>query len=238
MSDRDNSRDHVSEEQLHAFVDGELDSAEKNRLFELADNAPDIDTQLCEYRKLKDMLRHAYAHPPRPPDSRQSAAGKGATSLRLVAGIALLVAGGVAGWIAHGPLEAPRPAQPSPAVAAASQPAQPDRLLLHVASSDPASLEAALDIAERAVAEGTGRQVEVVANEGGLDLLRSDVTPFADRVAELSEKQVLFFACSTAIQRLREKGVDVRVLPQANVEFSALDRVVMRLREGWEYEKI
>ena len=61
---------------------------------------------------------------------------------------------------------------------------------------------------------------------------------FAERVAELSERQVLFFACSTAIQRLRDKGVEVRVLPQANVEYSALDRVVLRLQEGWAYQKI
>jgi intracellular sulfur oxidation DsrE/DsrF family protein len=224
-------RDYVSEQQLHAFVDGELDSTEKNRVFELAESAPDIDTQLCEYRKLKDMLRHAYADPPRPAPARPFGGGRGGKSLRLVAGVALLAVGALAGWIAHGPTGPGTSLQPG-------VPAQSDRLLLHVASSDPASLEAALDLAERAISDGSGRQVEVVANEGGLDLLRSDVTPFAGRVAELSERQVLFFACSTAIQRLRDKGVEVRVLPQANVEYSALDRVVLRLQEGWAYQKI
>ncbi len=226
--------DHPSEEQLHAFVDGELDSVEKNRVFELAEGAPEIDAQLCEYRKLKDMLRHAYSEPPRP-SPRPFASSRGAAGLRLVAGIALLAAGGVVGWLAHGP-----PAgEPSDASrTAANVPAQADRLLLHVASADPASLEAALDLAERAISEGSGRQVEVVANEGGLDLLRADVTPFADRIAELAEQDVVFFACSTAIQRLRDKGVDVRVLPQANVRYSALDRVVLRLQEGWQYQKI
>jgi intracellular sulfur oxidation DsrE/DsrF family protein len=224
-------RDYVSEQQLHAFVDGELDSTEKDRVFELAESAPDIDTQLCEYRKLKDMLRHAYADPPRPAPARPFGGGRGGKSLRLVAGVALLAVGALAGWIAHGPTGPGTSLQPG-------VPAQSDRLLLHVASSDPASLEAALDLAERAISDGSGRQVEVVANEGGLDLLRSDVTPFAGRVAELSERQVLFFACSTAIQRLRDKGVEVRVLPQANVEYSALDRVVLRLQEGWAYQKI
>jgi intracellular sulfur oxidation DsrE/DsrF family protein len=237
-------RDYVSEQQLHAFVDGELDSTEKNRVFELAEHAPDIDTQLCEYRKLKEMLRHAYADPPRPSPARPFGGGKGSMSLRLVAGFVLLVVGALAGWIAHGPIgpdaggQAGAPAASGPIAAASGVPAQSDRLLLHVASSDPASLEAALDLAERAIGDGSGRLVEVVANEGGLDLLRSDVTPFAERVAELSERQVLFFACSTAIQRLRDKGVEVRVLPQANVEYSALDRVVLRLQEGWAYQKI
>ncbi len=237
-------RDYVSEQQLHAFVDGELDSTEKNRVFELAERAPDIDAQLCEYRKLKDMLRHAYADPPRPALARPFGGGRGGTSLRLVAGVALLAVGALAGWFAHGPAspgaggQVGVPAVSDPLAATPGVAAQSDRLLLHVASSDPASLEAALDLAERAISDGSGRQVEVVANEGGLDLLRSDVTPFAGRVAELSERQVLFFACSTAIQRLRDKGVEVRVLPQANVEYSALDRVVLRLQEGWAYQKI
>ena len=157
------------------------------------------------------------------------------SSLLAWIGIALLAAGGVVGWVAHGP---PAGGPSDASRTAASVPTQADRLLLHVASADPASLEAALDLAERAISEGSGRQVEVVANEGGLDLLRADVTPFADRIAELAEQDVVFFACSTAIQRLRDKGVDVRVLPQANVRYSALDRVVLRLQEGWQYQKI
>jgi len=235
-------RDFVSEQQMSAFVDGELDDAEKTRVFEQAERSAEVDARLCEYRKLKELLRHAYAQPPRPEPRRPFGAGKGATSLRLVAGLALLAIGSVAGWIAHGPIgpdatTAARMEQPV-AGSATTVAAQADRLLLHVASSDPASLEAALDLADRAIAEGSGTQVEVVANEGGLDLLREDVTPFAGRIAELADRDVLFFACSTAIQRLRDKGVDVRVVPQANVRFSALDRVVLRLQEGWRYQKI
>ena len=81
-------------------------------------------------------------------------------------------------------------------------------------------------------------RVEIVANEGGLDLLRSDRTPFADRIRELAEQDVLFFACSRAIERLQEQGVEVRLVPEANTHYSALDRVVHRMQQGWTYEKI
>jgi intracellular sulfur oxidation DsrE/DsrF family protein len=82
------------------------------------------------------------------------------------------------------------------------------------------------------------RRVEIVANEGGLDLLRSDVTPFADQIRVLAEQDVLFFACSRAIERLEERGVKVRLVPEADTRYSALDRVVLRMQQGWTYEKI
>ena len=82
------------------------------------------------------------------------------------------------------------------------------------------------------------RRVEIVANEGGLDLLRSDVTPFAEQIRTLAEQDVLFFACTKAIERLEEQGIQVNLLPEANTDYSALDRVVLRMQEGWQYIKI
>ena len=80
--------------------------------------------------------------------------------------------------------------------------------------------------------------MEIVANEGGLNLLRSDTTPYAQRIRQLAEKDVLFFACSKAIERLEERGINVRLVPEAKTRYSALDRVVLRMQQGWTYEKI
>ena len=91
-----------------------------------------------------------------------------------------------------------------------------------------------LDAAE----PGKPRQVEVVANERGLDLLRSDVTPFSDEISALSDESVIFYACSKAIQRLEEKGIEVRLVPEAIPGYTALDRVVIRMKDGWQYIKI
>jgi len=35
-----------------------------------------------------------------------------------------------------------------------------------------------------------------------------------------------------------EMGVDVKLLPDAQTGYSALDRVVMRMQAGWQYHKI
>jgi intracellular sulfur oxidation DsrE/DsrF family protein len=102
-------------------------------------------------------------------------------------------------------------------------------------------MEMALNRADELMAAADAspqRRVEIVANEGGLNLLRSDVTPFAERIRQLAEEDVLFYACSRAIKRLEEQGVRVQLVPEANTHYSALDRVVLRMQQGWTYEKI
>jgi intracellular sulfur oxidation DsrE/DsrF family protein len=85
---------------------------------------------------------------------------------------------------------------------------------------------------------GYPRQVEVVANERGIDLLRSDITPFSAEISALANRNVIFYACSKAIERLEEKGVNVQLVPEAIPGYTALDRVVIRMKDGWQYIKI
>ena len=223
-----------SDEQLSAFTDGELETDEENRIFSLAEECPDLDARLCQQRKLKELVQHAYRDVPRTRrrDSGDRSRGR---LLSLAAAAVLLLAVGLAGgWFAGR-------AHDGGMTTAGAAPISADTWLLHVTSSDPVQMQRALNRADELMTEGAGlshRQVEIVANEGGLDLLRSDRTPFADRIRELAERDVLFFACSRAIERLEEQGVSVVLLPEADTRYSALDRVVLRLRQGWTYEKI
>ena len=43
--------EHISEEQLNAFVDGELDSEESSCLLDEAERSADLDQRLCHQRK-------------------------------------------------------------------------------------------------------------------------------------------------------------------------------------------
>ena len=58
--------DHISEEQLNAFVDGELDSEEISCLFDEAEQSAELDQRLCQQRKLKELVKHAYQDVPEP----------------------------------------------------------------------------------------------------------------------------------------------------------------------------
>ena len=218
----------VSPEMQNAFVDGELDAADWTRLGRDAE----LRRELCELRAMKDMVRSAYAgvkaqgHPHRsPPGRRALAAG-------LVA--ALLGAGWIAqSWMVPAPRLAGDPAL-RPAVSAS-------HVLVHVSSGQPETLATALDEIEDLlrVAKAAGRalELEVVANSSGLDLLRAGASPHAARVSALRLRypNLAFIACNQSIDRMRERGVTVELLPGVQVAPSALDQVVKRMQSGWAY---
>jgi intracellular sulfur oxidation DsrE/DsrF family protein len=210
----------ISDEQLNAFTDGELESEEENRIFSQAELDPELDARLCQHRKLKEMVQHAYRDvgPGRTPAQglpRRSLLGLAAAALMLLA------IGAAGGWLTTRAFDSGAAAAAAPVVASH------ERWLLHVASSDPRDLERALNRAD-----------QLTADAGTPALLRSDVTPFGDRIRQLAEQDVLFFACSRAIERLEQQGITVRLVPEANARHTALDRVVLRLQDGWSYEKI
>ena len=117
-------------------------------------------------------------------------------------------------------------------------------LILHLADWDAGRADAALSDAEGLLraAQDSGRtiEVELVANRGGLKMLRSDTSPHADRIARLRTEHpnLALIACGQTIERLRDSGVEVRLLPGTRVVSSALDQIVTRMSEGWNYVRI
>ncbi|MGA7800908.1 MAG: hypothetical protein WCC36_08860, partial [Gammaproteobacteria bacterium] len=126
-----------------------------------------------------------------------------------------------------------------------NQVAHTRKVILHISSANPKRIEEGLDMAERLLrtykAKHEKAELEVVANAGGLNLLRAGVSPFAGRVKRMQEQyaNLAFMACQTAINKLkREKGVDVKLLPQALLTPSALEEILNRLQDGWVYIKV
>jgi intracellular sulfur oxidation DsrE/DsrF family protein len=231
--------DDFSEERLNAFVDGELASEESSRMYDEASRSLELEQRLCQQRTLKELVRHAYGEVPAAegrssrPSERRSLFG-----WSLVAGV-LIAVGLTGGYLGHDYIRR-MPEQDAVSMAAQTV-AEPDNYLLHVISNDPAQMYAALEYASFLLDSEGGDEVgrvEIVANEKGLDLVRSDVTPYAAEIARLQERNVVFYACSRTIERLEEDGVDVKLVPDTHEEYTALDRVVMRMQQGWKYQKI
>jgi intracellular sulfur oxidation DsrE/DsrF family protein len=229
-----NSDKQFSEEQLNALLDDELDPEEQSRIYRETERRPDLDQRLCQQRKVKALVKLAYQDVPGPKRGGGSTIGRGRQFGRAVAAAALLAvaisAGFLLGRAATGPMAE------NSAIAE-----EPDRYLIHVASEAPEHMAAALERAEyllESAGEDGIRQVEIVANQRGVNMLRSDVTQFADQISTLQKNNVVFYACSRSIQRLQEEGEVVRLVPHVIAEYTALDRVVTRMQEGWTYEKI
>jgi len=234
-----NKDEHISEEQLNAFVDGELDSEERSNLFDEAERSAELDQRLCQQRKLKELVKHAYRDVPEP---RRLLSGRRAHNSVFglaVAASMLLILGITTGQLM--PRFFDKDLSPGGLSANAQAIANMENYILHVTSGEPEKMRLALQQARELLDSADSdnpRRVEIVANDRGLDLLRSDVTPFSDEIRALSHENVMFYACSKAIERLEEKGVEVRLVPEAIPGFTALDRVVERMQDGWQYIKL
>jgi intracellular sulfur oxidation DsrE/DsrF family protein len=233
--------DLISEEQLNALVDGELDSEEGGSVFDAAENSSELDRRLCQQRKLKELVKHAYQEIPEPRRRISGARSRDSVIKLTMAASVLLVFGLASGLLIHNYLD-----QGSRGEAfAASSNTQPivnsENYILHIVSGEPQRMKTALQTAHEllsAAEPGSPRRVEIIANDRGLDLLRSDVTLFGEEIRALSRENVLFYACSKAIERLEERGVEVVLVPEAIPGFTALDRVVVRMKDGWQYIKL
>lgn len=83
-------------------------------------------------------------------------------------------------------------------------------------------------------------RIEVIASAGGLDLLRVGVSPFEQQVRHIMAKHgnVHFIACANAVRNLREQGVSVNIITDIDTSHTAVERIVERLQDGWNYVKI
>jgi intracellular sulfur oxidation DsrE/DsrF family protein len=231
-----NRDDFISDEQLSAFLDDELDAEEKSRIFSLAERDPELDRRICHQRKIRELVRHAYHDVPRPERRSTGVIRRRPLAYALVASVLVLIGLG-AGLLAPRLYDQGNPAASPGTLAVTESP----NYILHVSSGEPDNMRAVLKRAREILAssdQAHPHRVEVVANEQGLNLLRSDITPFAEEIAALADSSVVFYACSRAIQRLEERGVSVQLVPQANPDYTALDRVVLRLQDGWNYLKL
>lgn len=225
----------VSQEMQCAFVDGELDQAEWARVAARLQQDEGLRAQVCGIRAVKDLVQNAYAQPAVAP--RAPLRG---TRWAAIAAVCLLSV--AAGWLGRSAWS-PEAIELERALTAGAtlREVVGDRILVHVSTSRRETIATALDeiedVLRAASRDGRWLRVEVVANSSGLDMLRSDVAPFPERLAALRAAYpgVTLVACNQSIDRLREKGVVVRLLPGVEVAPSALDQVVKRLQGGWAY---
>jgi len=238
----------ISQEQLNAFIDGELDQTEKDRLFVALDGNPELAQRLGALRAVKEMVNHGYAEPPPAPRSKRPR--RFAVPHYLAAGI-VLVLGLAMGWMGRGWSSPPRPVQFAQNHAGMLRPislagvtADTRKIVLHLDSDQPVKLKTLLDdvdyLLRHQTTQGRPVQVEVIANNYGLDLLRADITPYAARIDDLAQHHanISFVACGQTMHRLTKEGVKVELLPQVRVAPTAIGQIINRLQHGWTYIKV
>ncbi|MDX1697598.1 MAG: hypothetical protein R3308_04890, partial [Thiohalobacterales bacterium] len=236
-----NKEHDYSDEQLQAFVDDEIDIIDRAEMMEAIRHNDTLACEVCELLQIKDAVRLAYREPERPAQQKKGLqAGRWSPLPRVAAAAVMLFALGTLTGVLVKPYLANPVSQGTAPLAGLSHAGQElKRVVLHISSAERASLDQALTDAEELLRQYQDRpemvQLEVVANAEGLSLLRADTSDQAERIRRLAETfdNVSFLACSRTIEKLRMRGIDVHLLPEARVIPGALEAIVDRLQQGW-----
>jgi len=234
--------DPVSDEQLNALLDNELDDSERARLFDAIRNDESLSARYCKLRQVKELVTLAYNDPPMAANNHTGLSGKKFSSRisAVAAALFLVLVGGVIGWSLHDKQEIGNDSfytvdRLNPDTL------QSKRVLLHLATGDENRISESLskieELLEVSSAQHKPIEVEVVANSEGLNILRKG-SPFAQRIRMITSRydNVSFMACGIARHNaeLRE-GKQVALIPEAKEIPAAMERILKRVTGGWSY---
>lgn len=237
--------------ELNAYIDGELSTDQQAELLESMRDDPELARQACELGQLKAQLRLAYANPPRP--QRRGTAKVKASWRAIAASFALVAFGLVSGWLLHANtpglgLEGSRFVVLDPegrGQAAALADDGETRIVFHLTNPDMTVAGELLDEVEGMLAayrsDGRPLRVEVVSHSDGLGLLRERLSQHKERIHQLAGQyaNLTFVACRNTMNRLKvDQGIEVKLIPDAQVIDSGVGHVVKRQQQGWSYIRV
>jgi intracellular sulfur oxidation DsrE/DsrF family protein len=114
------------------------------------------------------------------------------------------------------------------------------RLALQISDNSPEKMNAVLNVAANVsryyAGKGEGIEIEIVAFNAGLHMLRSDTSPVKDRVTNFrkSMTNVSFKACGNTIAAMeRNEGHKIPLLPDIPVVDAGVTRLIELSEKGW-----
>lgn len=211
----------ASEQELNAFVDGELNANDHARVLASLAHDASLQKRVAEIQQTRNLLRHTYENPPQPTVSRVPVPIL--KNMKLVVALSLAI-GMVSGALLH--------------LVTANAPAlfasHPKGVVIQVSEADPAKWEMALINARnvRKAYRDKNVGVEIVAYGPGLKMLRKD-SPISAGLEEASKNGVKLLACGntmTMTHTTREElNRAVGIVPAGVVE------IMERQQEGYAY---
>jgi uncharacterized protein len=116
------------------------------------------------------------------------------------------------------------------------------RLILQVNTSDPATMNLALNNATNVEqyykSVGEKVEIEVVTFGPGLHMLREDTSPVKERIKTIAEKMpsISFKACGNTKENMTKvEEKEIPIIAQATVVKSGVVRVMELQEQGWSY---
>ena len=232
--------DFKTERILHAYVDNELEPQAKSRLLIQLENDQRIRARACELQRTKEWVKFSFEG-----ESARTRTLPGlqwrlrhTSPIYIAASLVILLIAFGAGWSGHSLTENVN----HPALAGSSGKTATPHVILHISDSDEGHFNKVLERTEQLLRQygNTGVQVEVVANAGGLDFMRTASSKHIDSIKHMISEHhnVRFIACSRGLGKLRKLGLDATVIDGVDAHEPAADHLIERLTEGWTYIRI
>jgi len=243
----------VPDELLHAYVDDELDAEERQYVLDVQVKDAGIEKEICELRKLKDLLKSA-----RPvkeeitgalhfPKKKYYLFNHRLVAMPVLLLLVLLVVAGI--FFNQGKESRVKNiAMIYPDVKEFIETHTESRslkLVLHINRADRDSakhLFAQLNYLLQTTQDNNRMlRVEVVASGPGLSLVRKNKSPYPEKIREIRNHydNVVFVACQSTLDRLvKVKNKEIQILPDAMITTSGPELIELRKSQGWAYIKI
>jgi intracellular sulfur oxidation DsrE/DsrF family protein len=233
--------DQLDDDMLSAFVDGQLDPTKCELVIDAMEKDSSVRERVYKMRRAKDLIKLGFGNakaPTRTPFRFKTSwwypdwFGLATSALILVA----LLGAGSLGYFGGKHFAGETTANVPMALN------KMDRVLLHISESEPKQFAAALDYTREFLEKhkNSGGQIAVIANAGGLDLLREGVSPFEEQVIAMIRDydNVHFIACANSIRALRKKGIKPVIIENIDSTLPAMDQIIKHVQQGWTYIKV
>ena len=235
--------EYIDDLMVNAFVDGQLDPANCENVVAAMETDPETRERVYLMRRAKDLIKVGFesARTPVPGPSaiKRRLCGR-RCALGLAASLAMAVLGFGSGILGYYVTQ--QSSQPTAVSLASLHAPSTDHVILHISESDPKLFSSTLRYVEDFLDknQSPGSQIEVIANSGGLDLMRADKSPFKAQVVAIMKrhKNVHFIACANGIRNLRKRGIEPHIIGDIDTDKTAIDHIINRLQAGWTYVKV
>lgn len=237
-----------SDEHLNAFIDDQLDTAEKTEILDEIRHNAELSQRICKLQKLHNLVQLSYQSIDVPEQHQNTDNKKSITKVKWFAAASFLLAlGMVMGWVSHQSMNANNISDIAKITHNPSLTNNADnwKLMLHVSTANPKKLNIVLDEAETMLKQyassSRNLQLEILANSDGLALVSDNGKNYNKKLQELQQKydNLAVVVCGQTLKRVQSKQAGkVKLLPDTSVVSSAINQIVKRQQGGWSYIRI
>lgn len=237
-----------SDEHLNAFIDDQLDTAEKAEILDAVRHDAELSQRVCKLQKLHNLIQLSYQSVEVPECHKEKSNLTQPVKLKWFAAASFFLAiGSIVGWISHQAMSSDSLidiAQVTHTPAATNN-AEHWKLMLHVSTAKPHRLNIVLDEAEALLEEYASSsrklELEILTNSDGLTLVANNGKSYNKRLQKLQQKyaNLAVMVCGQTLKKIQNtKGKKLNLLPNINVVPSAINQMVKRQQNGWSYIRI